>query len=103
MPRPVRESGQLKPPLCYYGSMRKIVEIDLLGDERLQGQIAADSLWIVLLGVLFGVLGAVALPHESITPLWFVVLGIASIMALPLHEVVHAAAFFCVFRRSCAY
>lgn len=69
------------------------MEIDLLGDERLQGQIAADSLWVALLGTLTGVLGAAALPHEPVTPLWFVLLGMASIAALPCHEAVHAAAF----------
>ncbi len=73
--------------------MRRLVDIDLLGDEQLQGQMAADSLWILLGGTLAGVLGAVAFPHEPLSFLWFVLLGVVSVAALPIHELVHALAF----------
>lgn len=75
-----------------YG-MRKLVDIDLLDDEALQAGMAMDSLWIVLAGLVAGVLGAVALPHEALGPGWFVLLGVLSAAALPVHELVHAAAF----------
>ena len=73
--------------------MRLLVDIDLLDDEQLQSQIALNSLWILLFGVLLGVFAAVALPHEDISVVWFVLLGAASVAALPIHELVHALAF----------
>ena len=73
--------------------MRRLVDIDLLGDEQLQASMASGSMVILLVGVLVGVLLAVALPHEPITFWWFVELAIISIVALPVHELVHAAAF----------
>lgn len=73
--------------------MRILVDIDLLDDEQMQSQIAMDSLWIMLLGILFGVFAAAVLPHEDISVVWFVLLGAASVAALPIHELVHAIAF----------
>lgn len=73
--------------------MKKLLDIDLLGDEQLQSMMAMDSLWIVLVGILTGVLGAVAFAHEPVTLCWFVLMGVASLVALPVHELVHAAAF----------
>lgn len=69
------------------------MDIDLLDDEALQSSMATGSLWIVLVGTVLGVLGAIALPHEDITPWWFVALGVLSMAALPVHELVHAAGF----------
>ena len=73
--------------------MRRISDIDLLYDEQMQGEIALGSLWVFVLGTLVGVLGAVAIPHEAIRPWWFLALGAISAAALPVHELVHAAAF----------
>ena len=73
--------------------MRRLVDIDLMDDEQLQAQMTANSLWILLSGVLLGVLAAVVLPHEEITLLWFALLVGASVVALPIHELVHALAF----------
>ena len=73
--------------------MRRLLDIDLLNDEQLQGEIAMGSLWVAVLGTLVGVLGAVAMPHEALSPGWFVALGAVSVAALPVHELVHAAAF----------
>jgi len=73
--------------------MRELVDIDLLDDEALQGQIAIDSLWVVLIGTVLGILGAIALPHEPLSPWWLALLGVVSMLALPVHELVHAAAF----------
>lgn len=69
------------------------MDIDLLDDERLQASMAAASLWILVIGILFGVLGATVLPHEPITIIWFILLVAVSLVALPVHELVHALAF----------
>lgn len=73
--------------------MRLLLSIDLLDDERLQGDMVAGSLWIVLVGTLLGVFGAALLPHEPIGLAWFLLLGIVSVAALPIHELAHAAFF----------
>lgn len=73
--------------------MRRLVDIDLLDDEALQSDMAAGSLWIMLLGALVGVLGAAILPHEPLSPQWFVLLGVVSVGVLPVHELIHAVAF----------
>ena len=69
------------------------MDIELLDDAQLQAQMAAWSLWILLIGVLVGVLLAVGVPHEPITLWWFVSLVVVSVAAMPVHELVHAAAF----------
>ncbi len=74
-------------------TMKRLIDIDLLNDEALQTDMATGSLCIVLVGTLLGVLGVVAFPHESVSLLWFTVLGFVSVAALPVHELVHAAAF----------
>lgn len=73
--------------------MRRLVDIDLLGDEALQADMAWGSMAILAAGTLGGVLGAVTQPHEEVGPLWFVWLVLASLAALPVHELVHAACF----------
>ena len=73
--------------------MKLLVDIDLLDDEALQASIATGSLWLALVGTLLGVFGGVALPPEQLGPAWFVALGAVSMLALPVHELVHAAAF----------
>ena len=73
--------------------MRLLVDIDILDDEALQANMAMGSLWIVIVGLLLGVLLGVFLPHEPITLQWFLLLGAVSVAALPVHELVHAAAF----------
>lgn len=73
--------------------MMELVDIDLLGDEALQASIMARSVWIMAVGTLAGALGAAVLPHEPLGHLWLVVLGTVSVLALPVHELVHAVAF----------
>ncbi len=65
----------------------------MLEDMQLQSQMTAWSLWILLIGALVGVLLAVGMPHEPITLWWFVKLVAVSVAAMPVHELVHAAAF----------
>lgn len=74
-------------------NMKQLIDIELLEDQALQADMAMLSLWIVLMGTLVGVLGAVALPHEPVTPMWFLALGIISFLVLPIHELIHAVAF----------
>ncbi|MDO4797515.1 MAG: DUF3267 domain-containing protein [Coriobacteriales bacterium] len=73
--------------------MRRLLDVDLLDDAIMQERMAMLSMAILVVGVLLGVLCAVVLPHEEVGPLWFVVLVAASVAALPVHELVHAAAF----------
>ncbi len=74
-------------------TMRRLIDIDLLEDEQLQASMASGSMAILLAGVVVGVFLAIALPHEPISIWWFVQLAVISIVALPVHELVHAAAF----------
>ena len=73
--------------------MRRLLDIDLLGDDALQSGMAIQSLWILVVGTTLGVLGAIAFPCEPVSLLWFVLLFVLSLVALPLHELVHALAF----------
>lgn len=73
--------------------MRQLLDIDLLDDEALQGDMALGSLWIVLAGTLLGVLGAAVCSHEPLSLMWFVMLIAISVLVLPIHELVHAVAF----------
>jgi hypothetical protein len=73
--------------------MRRLVDIDLLGDGALQADMAMGSLWILIVGTLLGLCGMVLIPHEDISLMWFVLLLAVSAVALPVHEIVHAAAF----------
>ena len=66
--------------------MRTIADIDILGDETLQARVAWLSLAIV------GSLGF-AMGGERVDVWWWVALAAGSFVALPVHELVHAAAF----------
>lgn len=70
-----------------------MADIDLLGNPFVQQQMVWTSITLLALGICAGIIGGVALPHEQIGPLWFVILVVVSLVALPLHELVHAAAF----------
>ena len=73
--------------------MRRIGDIDLVEDEWLLRELTWWSLGILVVGTLLGVLMGVALPHEAIDVLWFVRLAAVSVLALVVHELVHALAF----------
>lgn len=74
-------------------AMRRLIDINLLDDHALQADMAMNSLWIVLIGTLLGVFGAAVFEHEAVAPVWFVLLIVVSVAVLPVHELVHAAAF----------
>lgn len=73
--------------------MRKIADIDVLGDEVLQGRISWLSMGIVVVTLVVAVLFAVSGASERIDAWWWVALGLGSLVALPVHELVHGAAF----------
>lgn len=73
--------------------MRRLADIELLDDHVMQQQMVWASMGILVGGVLVGVILAFALPHEKVDVLWFCALVAGSIGALPVHELVHAAAF----------
>ena len=73
--------------------MRRIGDIDLVEDEWLLRELTWWSLGVLVVGTLLGVFLAVALPHERVDLLWFAALAVVSILALFVHEFVHALAF----------
>ena len=73
--------------------MREIADIDVLGDAALQQRIARLSLVMAAATVLLAVLLCVGLGGEGIDVWWWVALAAGSLLALPAHELVHAAAF----------
>lgn len=76
--------------------MRVLSDIDVLGDEGLQARIARLSLLLVAFGLALALAVAVASGADGgalSTPSWWVALALASLVALPVHELVHAAAF----------
>ena len=73
--------------------MRTIADIDVLGDETLRRGIARLSLALLAATALLAVLLALALGGERLDVWWWVALALGSFVALPVHELVHAAAF----------
>lgn len=80
----------------YHCHMQKIAEIDVLGDGALQARVVRLSLWLAGAGLVAGVLAGLAGGADGgavLTPWWWVALVAASLAALPVHELVHAAGF----------
>ncbi|MBM6775603.1 DUF3267 domain-containing protein [Olsenella profusa] len=76
--------------------MRLLADIDVLGDAALQGRIARLSGALALVGLAGGVAAGLASGADGgavATPWWWVALVAATFLALPVHELVHAAAF----------
>lgn len=73
--------------------MRRLVDINILDDEGLQARVVWVSLVICVLGTLVGVFLALIFPHEPISWKWFLALGAVSVVALPVHELLHALGF----------
>ena len=73
--------------------MRTIADIDILGDEALQARVAWLSLAIVVVTVLAAGSLGFAMGGERVDVRWWVALAAGSFVALPVHELVHAAAF----------
>lgn len=73
--------------------MHEIADIDVLGDAALQQRIVRLSLVVAAATVLLAVLLGIGLGGEGIDVWWWVALAVGSLLALPVHELVHAAAF----------
>ena len=73
--------------------MRKLADIDILTDEVLRGRMVAWSLAFLAAGAAACVLMFAAGVAEPFGLWWVSWLAVASIAALPVHELVHAAAF----------
>lgn len=72
--------------------MHRIANIDILGDASLQRRVGTLSRALLILTALAALVAAL-LGGEPITLGWFAALVVGSIAALPVHELVHAAAF----------
>lgn len=73
--------------------MRTIADIDVLGDPEVQRDIARLSLVIAGATVLLAALLWLVLCGEGADVWWWLALALGSFVALPVHELVHAAAF----------
>lgn len=74
--------------------MRRIADIDILGDEALLQDMTRGS-WLILgLGTALGLAGFLAgvLP-DRLSLWWFLGVGALTALSLPVHELVHAALF----------
>lgn len=73
--------------------MREVANIDVLGDGALQRGIAWLSLAVLGGTVLLAGLLAFVLGGECLDVWWWAALALGSLVALPVHELVHGAAF----------
>lgn len=73
--------------------MRKLEDIDILGDKGLQLRVMRLSIAIAAASAATAVLLAVLGAGEQVDVFWWVGLAVAVLLPLPAHELVHAAAF----------
>ena len=73
--------------------MRVIADIDVLGDAEFQRRIARLSLELLGVTVLLAALLALVRGGEKVDVWWWVALAAGTLVALPVHELVHGAAF----------
>lgn len=73
--------------------MRKQADIDVFGDKDLQRRIVRLSLAPVAVGVVAGFAAGASHDFAEGGFAWFMALVLVSLVALPVHELVHAAAY----------
>lgn len=73
--------------------MRTIADIDILGNESLQARVAQLSLAVIVVTALVAALLGLAMGGEKLDVWWWLALAVGSLVSLPVHELVHAAAF----------
>ncbi len=74
--------------------MRLLAEIDVLSDARLLGRMTRASAAVLVAGLAACVAtGLAAGVGDIASPWWWAALAVGSAAALPVHELVHAAAF----------
>ncbi len=76
-------------------SGRVVREVNVLEDEGLRRQMTLGSLAVGAVGCAVSLAWALAPgpSHEGVGPAWLLALTLVSLAALPVHELVHAAAF----------
>ena len=77
----------------YHDHMQKIADIDILCDKDLQQRVMRLSLAILAVALVVAALLAVLGALESVDVWWWVALGLGCAAPLPVHELVHGAAF----------
>ena len=73
--------------------MDTICDIDFMGDERLRGLMTLLSFGVLVLGVVVALALVLAASVEAVDLGWMIALTLVSVIALAVHELVHAAAF----------
>lgn len=74
--------------------MRRVADIDLLDDEALLTRMSWASVMVVVVGVVVGVLAwACGVWSDRVDLAWVALVVVASLVALPVHELVHGALF----------
>ena len=76
--------------------MRSLAHIDVLGNAELQGSIMRLSLAAFVAGLVLAVAAALVTGADggaAASPWWWVALVLGALAALPVHELVHGAAF----------
>ena len=76
--------------------MRLLERIDVLGDEAFQRQLfrwSVGALAVTLAAAAATGIASVADGGAIASPAWWLALGLCSLAALPVHELVHGAAF----------
>lgn len=77
----------------YHVHMQKMADIDILGDKDLQRRVMRISLAIATATLAAAVLLAVLGAAERVDVWWWVALALGVLVPLPVHELVHGAAF----------
>ena len=73
--------------------MRSVAHLDILGDTPLTRRVVTLSAAILIVGLLGEIYLAVTRGWGMAVGAWMAVYVVATVVALPIHELVHAAAF----------
>lgn len=77
--------------------MRKLTDINVLEDSETQARIVRDSVIVLVAGLVLSCARGALGPSEGwrsvLDPTWWIALFAAYAASLPVHELVHAAAF----------
>lgn len=73
--------------------MTTVESFDLTADDAWLASVARGSLVVAAAGLVLDVLLAVAAPVEAVGVHWLAAVALVSAVALPVHELVHGAAF----------
>lgn len=74
-------------------NMRSLESLDILNDSDLQRRVARLSVVVAVIALALAVLIAVLGAGERVDVWWWVSLAVGCVLPLPIHELVHGAAF----------